>query len=204
MLLYPCLKSIFHASLCFCVCLWPVSVFPPLLFVPMQLQDSLTSMTSSERCSISRGCERDQAGTSLSSLGHKSRMVGNRTSAPAERHPLLFALNGCCPFTYSHPSSVSVLFGFFSFSQSAAIKGFCFFPFLFCAIRNKICARAAVQLSEHITQKSKVSLMSTYVNPLLHPSFFESSLQMCTQSPSLPERYCSTSQIISGQVSRPR
>lgn len=159
-------------------------LLPP--FVPTQLQDFLTSMTSSERCSISRGCERDQVGISLSSLGHKGRMARNRTSVPTERHPLLFALNGCCPFTYTLPSSILALFYFsaflfFSFSKSIAMKGFFlslsfFFPFFlyYRSIRNKICAPAALQLSAHITQKSKVSLMSTYVNLLLHPSCFKS------------------------------
>lgn len=73
----------------------------------------LTSMTNSERSSISRGCERDQVGTSLSSLGNKSWLACNRTSVLTEKNPLLFALNGCCPFTYADPRPQSWLFFIF-------------------------------------------------------------------------------------------
>lgn len=90
----------------------PVLVSLPLclpssrhLHLCTQLLDSLTPMTSSERFSISSGSKRDQAGTSLSSLGHKGVMACNRPSAPTERHLLLFALTARCPFTYPLPSS---------------------------------------------------------------------------------------------------
>lgn len=67
------------------------------------------------------------------------------------------------------------------------------------------CVPPALQLSAHTTQKSKVPLMSTYVNPLLSPfHFVKSSLQMYTKSPSSPELYGSTWQNLSGQVSRAR
>lgn len=81
----------------------------------MQLQDLLTSMTSSERCSISRGCEHDQVGTSLSSFGYK-----DRTSPSTEKHQLLFAASGCSPFTFM----LSPLFNLSSFWN----LDFVFFP----------------------------------------------------------------------------
>lgn len=65
----------------------------------MQLQDLLTSVTSSERCSISRGCEHDQVGTALSSSGYKGRVACDRTLPPTEKHQLLFTGDGCCPFS---------------------------------------------------------------------------------------------------------
>lgn len=88
--------NIFYTLLSLCwMFLCPISSC--LSFVRKQLQDFLTSMTSSERCSIRRGCQRDQAGTSLSSLVHKGRMGCNTTSAATEKHLLQCALNGCGP-----------------------------------------------------------------------------------------------------------
>lgn len=83
------------AAVCLLLSIFLVS--PPLML--MQLQDLLTSMTSWERCSISRGCEHDQVGTSLSSFGYKGRAACDRTLPPTEKHQLLFAADGCCPFT---------------------------------------------------------------------------------------------------------
>lgn len=96
------LLSFFFAFNC-SVCVLSHRSMSDFPFVSTQLQDFVTSVTSSERCSISRGCERDQVGTSLSSLGHNGRMAYNRTSASTERHLLLFVPNGCCPFTYALP-----------------------------------------------------------------------------------------------------
>lgn len=177
---------------------------PSLSFVPKQLQHFLTSMTSRERCSIRRGCERDKAGTSLSSLVHKGRMACDRTSAPTERHLLLFAFNGCSPCTYTLPFSILALFILafcLSFCKSQTVKGFCLSspPPKYSEIKFVVWQQYSWV---HISHKSKVSLMSTYVNPLLYPSFFKGSLQMCAQPSSSPESYCSTPQSISGQVSR--
>lgn len=101
-----------------CVYFRPVSLVSLLIFYFISFcrcscRTSLTSMTNSERSSISRGCERDQVGTSLSSLGNKSWLACNRTSVLTEKHPLLFALNGCCPFTYADPRPQSWLFFIF-------------------------------------------------------------------------------------------
>lgn len=125
-----------NAALCLLLSISLVS--PPLVL--MQLQDRLTSMTSSERCSISRGCEHDQVGTSLSSFGHKGRVACDRTSPPTEKHQLLFAANGCYPFTSMHsPSSILALFlnldsGFFPLAEA------------------KFCAPAAFHLSAHVRE----------------------------------------------------
>lgn len=54
---------------CIHLSVFMLASIPSLSFAPKQLQHFLTSMTSSERCSIRRGCERDKAGTSLCSFG---------------------------------------------------------------------------------------------------------------------------------------
>lgn len=97
-----------NAALCLLLSISLAS--PPLVL--MQLQDLLTPMTSSERCSISRGCEHDQVGTSLSSFGYKGRVACVSTSSPNRKAPAFV----CCQWMQS--IHLHALFNLSSFLKS--------------------------------------------------------------------------------------
>lgn len=113
-------------------------------------------------------------GTSLSSSGHKGRTDGSRAAAPTERHLLLCARNGRCPFICPLPSSIiSFALGV---SQHWFMTGKQWFL-------SQTCAFVVVHFTTHSSQKWQVpSCQTTEVSHFL-PSFFENVACRCAPTP---------------------
>lgn len=122
-LLQPFLKSIFYPSLFLFFCV--PSLSRHLHSCPRSCRTFLTSMTGSERCSISRGCERDQAGPSLSYSGPQRQDGLQQNISTNKKAPAFVCTLRMLPIHLNTPLlNLSSLFFFSSWFLSCAIKGF--------------------------------------------------------------------------------
>lgn len=112
---------IHHSFFFFCV----PSLSRHLHSCPRSCRTFLTSMTGSERCSISRGCERDQAGPSLSYSGPQRQDGLQQNISTNKKAPAFVCTLRMLPIHLNTPLlNLSSLFFFFSWFLSCAIKGF--------------------------------------------------------------------------------
>lgn len=113
--------SFIHHSFFLCV----PSLSRHLHSCPRSCRTFLTSMTGSERCSISRGCERDQAGPSLSYSGPQRQDGLQQNISTNKKAPAFVCTLRMLPIHLNTPLlNLSSLFFFSSWFLSCAIKGF--------------------------------------------------------------------------------
>lgn len=198
------LKSIFYTSFCFCVGLCPISFCQSFICAQAaaalsNIHDQQWEVLYQERVwtwqswdfPLFLGPQRQDAlQQNISSNRKAPAFVRTKWMQPMHLYAPLLNLS-------------SFYFGFLSVFREKQCYERVFSFLLFFPTYSEIKSVVWQQYSwVHISHESKVSLMSTYVNPLLYSSFFKSSLQMCSQPSSSPEFHCSTSQSISSQVSR--